>query len=126
MAEQDLPELDRIAVRGLRGFGRHGVFEHERRDGQDFVVDVVLGVDTRRAALSDDVADTVHYGILSDRLIAVIQGHPVDLIETLADRLARVCLAEPGVREVELTVHKPQAPIPHPFDDVTVTILRRR
>ncbi|ASU85756.1 dihydroneopterin aldolase [Nocardiopsis gilva YIM 90087] len=121
-----LDRLDRIAVRGLRAHGYHGVFPEERREGQDFVVDVVLGVDTRVAARSDDVADTVHYGVLSGRLVDVITGEPVNLIETLAERLAAVCLEESPVREVEITVHKPDAPIPHKFDDVTVTILRRR
>ncbi|MDA8369028.1 MAG: dihydroneopterin aldolase [Nocardiopsaceae bacterium] len=118
--------LDRIAVRGLRARGHHGVFEKERREGQDFVVDVVLGVDVREAAHHDDLQRTVHYGVLSDRLVEVIRGEPVDLIETLAERLAAVCLSEPRVEEAEITVHKPGAPIPHEFTDVTVTILRRR
>lgn len=117
---------DRIAVRGLRARGHHGVFDFERREGQEFVVDAVLAVDTRPAARSDDVADTVHYGLLSERLVAAVEGDPVNLIETLAERLAGICLAEPGVSAVEVTVHKPQAPIPHPFDDVAVTIHRRR
>ena len=111
---------DRIALRGLRVFGRHGVLEHERRDGQDFVVDV----DTRPAAASDDLADTVDYGALADALVAVVGGEPVDLIETLADRLARVCLADERVISVEVTVHKPAAPIAHAFSDVTVTVVR--
>ncbi|PSK90899.1 dihydroneopterin aldolase [Murinocardiopsis flavida] len=123
---EGIPRLDRIALRGLRGFGHHGVFDHERREGQEFAVDVVLGVDTRAAARSDSVTDTVHYGVLSDHLVQVVEGDPVNLIETLADRLAEVCLAHPLVSEVEVTVHKPNAPIAHPFDDVTVTILRRR
>lgn len=118
--------LDRIEVRGLRARGRHGVFDFERRQGQDFVVDVVLGVDTRTAARTDDVADTVHYGVLSDRLVAVVEGDPVNLLETLAERLARVCLEEEGVEEAEVTVHKPQAPIEHEFTDVSVRVLRRR
>ncbi|RCV55175.1 dihydroneopterin aldolase [Marinitenerispora sediminis] len=118
--------MDRIAVRGLRARGHHGVFDHERRDGQDFVIDVVLAVDTRAAARTDDLTQTVHYGEISDRLVDVVRGEPLNLIETLAERLAAVCLAEPRVAEVEVTVHKPQAPIPHPFDDVTVTIQRRR
>ncbi|TDQ55222.1 dihydroneopterin aldolase [Actinorugispora endophytica] len=120
------PAPDRIAVRGLRARGHHGVFDFERREGQEFVVDVLLEVDTRPAARSDDVADTVHYGVLSDRLAAVVGGEPVNLIETLAERLAQVCLAEEGVMAAEVTVHKPNAPIPHPFDDVTVTIHRSR
>ncbi|WP_236700328.1 dihydroneopterin aldolase [Allosalinactinospora lopnorensis] len=123
---QRLDRLDRIAVRGLRARGHHGVFEEERRKGQEFLVDVVLGVDTREAARTDDLAHTVHYGVLSERLVEVVEGEPVDLIETLAGRLAEVCLADPAVHEAEVTVHKPEAPIPYEFADVTVTILRRR
>ena len=122
---------DRIALRGLRVFGRHGVLEHDAfrrallaRDGQDFLVDVVLDVDTRAAAASDDLADTVDYGTLADALAAVVGGEPVDLIETLADRLAKVCLADERVISVEVTVHKPAAPIAHAFSDVTVTVVR--
>jgi dihydroneopterin aldolase len=118
--------LDRICLRGLRVHGRHGVYEHERRDGQDFVVDAVLGLDTRAAAAGDDLSRTVDYGALARRLTAVVAGEPVRLIETLAGRLAAECLAEPAVQEVEITVHKPQAPLPQAFDDVTVTIQRRR
>jgi dihydroneopterin aldolase len=118
--------LDRVSLRGLRVHGRHGVHSHERRDGQDFVIDAVLGLDTRSAAAGDDLSRTVDYGILAERLAAVVAGEPVRLIETLADRLARVCLAEPLVQEVEITVHKPQAPLPQTFDDVAVTIQRRR
>ncbi|MUL41844.1 dihydroneopterin aldolase [Streptomonospora sp. PA3] len=116
--------MDRIRLTGLRARGYHGVLEHERRDGQEFVVDAVLALDLRAAGRSDDLAETVHYGELADRLVAVVEGDPVRLIETLAERLAAVCLAERRVRLVEVTVHKPQAPIPHAFDDVSVTIVR--
>lgn len=115
---------DRIALRGLRVRGRHGVLAEERRDGQDFLVDAVLEVDARPAARSDDLRDTVDYGALAHRLAEVVAGEPVDLLETLADRLAQVCLADARVRAVELTVHKPSAPIPLPFDDVAVTVVR--
>ncbi|MFV2197154.1 dihydroneopterin aldolase [Nocardiopsis sp. LOL_012] len=115
---------DRIALRGLRARGHHGVFGFERREGQDFVVDAVLRVDTAPAAASDDVGDTVHYGELAEDLVAVVEGEPVHLIETLAERLAAVCTAHPLVEGVELTVHKPSAPIPHEFADVSVTVLR--
>jgi 7,8-dihydroneopterin aldolase/epimerase/oxygenase len=118
--------LDRISLRGLRVRGRHGVHEHERRDGQEFVVDAVLGLDTRPAAAGDDLSRTVDYGVLAERLAAVVSGEPARLIETLAERLALTCLAEPAVREVEITVHKPQAPVTQAVDDVTVTIQRRR
>ncbi|HEY3735330.1 MAG TPA: dihydroneopterin aldolase [Streptosporangiaceae bacterium] len=118
--------LDRVALRGLRVRGRHGVLERERRDGQDFVIDAVLGLDTRPAAAGDDLSLTIDYSVLAERLAAVADGEPVRLIETLAERLAGVCLADPAVQEVEITVHKPQAPLPQEFSDVTVTISRRR
>ncbi|MBB5433178.1 dihydroneopterin aldolase [Nocardiopsis composta] len=117
---------DRIALRGLRAYGYHGVFAEERREGQYFTVDAVLDVDTAPAAASDDVADTVHYGELASKLVEVVTGEPVNLLETLAERLARVCLAGRGVRRAQVTVHKPEAPIPHEFDDVSVTIVRAR
>jgi dihydroneopterin aldolase len=117
---------DRIALTGLRARGRHGVYEFERATGQDFVVDVVLELDLAEAARSDDVTRTVHYGELADRLVAVVAGEPVNLIETLAERLAAVCLAAPRVEVATVTVHKPGAPIPHDFTDVAVTVTRRR
>ncbi|USY20915.1 dihydroneopterin aldolase [Nocardiopsis exhalans] len=115
---------DRIELRGLTARGHHGVFDFERREGQDFVIDAVLHLDTAPAAASDDVGDTVHYGLLADKLVAVVTGEPVNLIEKLAERLAGVCLAEPLVEGVELTVHKPSAPIEHEFADVAVTVTR--
>jgi 7,8-dihydroneopterin aldolase/epimerase/oxygenase len=118
--------LDQIALRGLRVRGHHGVFDHERRDGQEFIIDAVLWTDTRAAAEADDLSRTVDYGSLAGRLAAIVSGEPVRLIETLAERLATACLADPGVEEVEITVHKPQAPVPHPFDDVAITIRRAR
>ncbi|MGH8866996.1 MAG: dihydroneopterin aldolase [Actinomycetes bacterium] len=118
--------LDRVALRGLRARGTHGVLAHERAEGQAFVVDVVLGLDTRLAASSDDLTDTVDYAALAEKVVALIEGAPVDLIETLADRIARTSLEDPRVAEVEVTVHKPEAPVPVPFDDVTVTIIRSR
>ena len=117
---------DRISLSGLRVRGHHGVYDFERRDGQDFVVDVVLELALGRAAASDDVADTVHYGELAGRLAEVIGGEPVNLIETLADRLATVCLADARVAAATVTVHKPQAPIPQEFADVAVTVRRAR
>ena len=116
----------RITLSGLRAKGHHGVYDFERAEGQDFVVDVSLDLDLGRAAASDDVADTVHYGDLAGKLVAVIGGEPVNLIETLAARLLDVCLADHRVRAAEVTVHKPQAPIPHEFTDVAVTLRRSR
>jgi dihydroneopterin aldolase len=117
---------DRISLRGLRVRGFHGVFDFERRDGQDFVVDVELELSLAPAAASDDVADTVHYGELAGRLAEVVAGEPVNLIETLAERLAVVCLTDDRVAAATVTVHKPQAPIPHEFADVAVTVRRTR
>jgi 7,8-dihydroneopterin aldolase/epimerase/oxygenase len=118
--------LDQITLRGLRVFARHGVLETERQTGQDFMIDAVLWLDTRPAAAGDDLSKTVDYGALADRLVRQAKEPPVRLIETLAERLAAECLSEPLVAEVEITVHKPQAPIAHPFDDVTVVIRRAR
>jgi 7,8-dihydroneopterin aldolase/epimerase/oxygenase len=117
---------DRIRLTGLRVRGRHGVFDFERADGQDFVVDAELELDLARAAASDDVADTVHYGELAGRLAEIIAGEPVNLIETLAGRLAAECLTDDRVEAATVTVHKPRAPIPHEFADVAVTVRRSR
>lgn len=117
---------DRIGLHGLRGRGRHGVFDFEREAGQEFVVDVELCVDTRAAADSDDLAQTIDYGRLADDVVAIVEGEPVALIETLAQRVADRCLLDLRVEEVNVTVHKPEAPVRVPFDDVTVTIARRR
>jgi dihydroneopterin aldolase len=118
--------VDRVALRGLRIRGHHGVFEREREQGQTFVVDLAMGLDTRPAAAGDDLAKTVHYGIVAEEVAAIVGGEPVDLIETLAQRIADQCLTHDAVREVEVTVHKPEAPVTVPFDDVTITIKRSR
>jgi dihydroneopterin aldolase len=117
---------DRIELRGLRAVGHHGVYAEERANGQPFVVDVVLEVDTSAAAASDEVTDTVHYGELAVRVVAVVEGEPVNLIETLAQRIANVCLDVDRVNAVEVTVHKPEAPVGVDFSDVAVSIVRRR
>lgn len=117
---------DELSILGIECFAHHGVFEHERRDGQLFVIDLVLGVDTRPAAASDDLADTVDYGGLVDRVVAAVQSDPVDLIETLARRIADVALLDGRVEWARVTVHKPDAPIQAKFADVRLTITRRR
>jgi dihydroneopterin aldolase len=117
---------DRVRLTGLRVRGRHGVFAHERRDGQEFVVDATLELDTAPAARTDELADTVDYGGLARQLAAEVAGEPVNLIETLAGRLAHICLRDPRVAAAEVTVHKPAAPIPLPFADVAVTVRRSR
>lgn len=118
--------MDEITLTGLTVFGRHGVFEHERENGQEFTIDLRLRLDLADAAASDDVTDTVHYGELAEQVAAVVAGEPVDLIETLAQRIADVALADRRVEQVEVAVHKPHAPIPLTFADVAVTIRRTR
>jgi 7,8-dihydroneopterin aldolase/epimerase/oxygenase len=117
---------DRIALVGIEAFGHHGVLAHERALGQAFVVDAVLELDLARAGASDDLADTVDYGALAGDLAAIVAGPACDLIETLAERLAARCLADPRVDAAEVTVHKPHAPLPVPAADVTVTVRRTR
>jgi len=116
---------DRIEIRDLRVIGTHGVLPEEQDRPQPFAVDITAWVDMTAAQQSDDLADTVDYGAIAGRIVGLIEGEPVNLIETLAERIAAVCLAEPAVRAAEVTVHKPDAPISVPFDDVTVTIRRR-
>ncbi len=117
---------DRITLAGVRGRGFHGVFEHERREGQDFVVDVELAVDLGPAGRSDDLADTVNYGEIGAAVLARIEGEPFDLVERLAEVVADDALAHGAVDEVVVTVHKPQAPVGVPFEDVTVRVVRQR
>ena len=118
--------LDEIVLTGLTVFGRHGVYEHERENGQEFTIDVRLTMPLSQAAASDDVADTVHYGELAAKIAAVVAGDPVNLIETLAERIADVALSDPRVQFATVTVHKPHAPIPLTFADVSVTVRRAR
>ena len=115
---------DRITLTGLRVRGFHGVLPQERVAGQDFLVDVVLHLDLAPAAASDDVTDTVHYGELAERLADVVAGEPVGLIEARAHRLTSVCLSYDKVQRAEVTVHKPSAPIPLAFGNVSVTLVR--
>ncbi|WP_022925468.1 dihydroneopterin aldolase [Serinicoccus marinus] len=117
---------DQIRLSGVRARGHHGVLDHERRDGQDFVVDVVLELDLRPAGTSDELARTVHYGEVAADVVAVVEGEPRDLIETVAEEIAARVLARPLVEAVEVTVHKPQAPVGVPFGDVAVVVRRRR
>ena len=118
--------LDRISIVGLRVHGNHGVYQHERTAGQEFVVDAVLWLDVAAAAAADDLSLSADYGAVADRLAGIIAGPPVQLIETLAERLATACLADEVVQEAEVTVHKPRAPVQQQFADIAVTIRRSR
>ena len=117
---------DELSVRGIECFAHHGVFDFEKREGQVFVVDLVLGIDTRAAAASDDLADTVNYGSLALDVKAAVERDPVDLIETVAQRIADVCLLDSRVEWARVTLHKPDAPIDATYSDVALTITRTR
>lgn len=117
---------DVIRLIGLGGVGRHGVLPEERRAGQLFKVDVIMAVDTRAAAEGDDLDLTVNYAEVAADVVGLVEGEPVNLVETLAARIADAVLARAAVQSVEVTVHKPEAPVGVPFDDVQVTIVRDR
>jgi dihydroneopterin aldolase len=117
---------DELSVTGIECFAHHGVFDFERREGQVFVVDLVLGIDTRPAAASDDLAKTVNYGTLVADVKAAVERDPVDLIETVAQRITDVCLMDTRVEWARVTLHKPDAPIDATYSDVALTITRTR
>ena len=117
---------DRIELRGLTVRGHHGVFEHERRNGQEFVVDITVWIDLDRAAASDDLTDTLDYGALAARMADIVGGPARNLIETVAAEIADDVIGDERVHAVEVVVHKPQAPVPLALDDVAVAIHRSR
>jgi dihydroneopterin aldolase len=117
---------DRIELRGLKVRGHHGVFDHERRDGQEFIVDVTVWMDLAAAAASDDLTDTLHYGVLAQRVAAIVGGEPYNLIEAVAGRVADDVMTDGRVQAVEVVLHKPQAPMPLEFADVSVVVRRSR
>lgn len=120
------PPQDELSVSGIECFAHHGVFDFEKREGQTFVVDLVLGIDTRPAAASDDLADTVNYGTLVMDVKAAVESEPVDLIETVVQRIADTCLSDRRVEWARVTLHKPDAPIDATYSDVALTITRTR
>ncbi|AQA02649.1 dihydroneopterin aldolase [Mycobacterium sp. MS1601] len=117
---------DRIELRGLTVRGNHGVFDHERRDGQEFVVDITLWIDLAAAAASDQLEDTYDYGVLAARAAAIVGGEPRNLIETVSAAIAEDVMTDERVHAVEVVVHKPKAPIPLDFADVAVVARRSR
>ncbi|QSR29464.1 dihydroneopterin aldolase [Nocardioides sp. S5] len=120
------PPQDELSITGIECFAHHGVFDFEKREGQVFVVDLVLGIDTRAAGVSDDLEDTVNYGSLTMDVKAAVERDPVDLIETVAQRIADVCLLDSRVEWARVTLHKPDAPIDATYSDVALTITRTR
>lgn len=124
--QESSDRLDRVTLSGIAAHGRHGVFDFEREQGQRFVVDVTCLLDLKPAAASDDLDLTIDYGTLAQAIVADIEGDPLNLIEALADRIATTCLRARPVRSVEVTVHKPQAPVPVEFADVAVTLYKEK
>jgi dihydroneopterin aldolase len=118
--------LDRIDLTGIGGWGYHGVHDDERENGQRFVVDVSLGLKLSAAAAADDLGLTVDYGDLAEGVHEAIAAEPLQLIESVAQRVMDLCLNYPPVLWASVTVHKPMAPIEVPFTDVSVTIERRK
>lgn len=120
------PLLDEIELVGLRAFAHHGVFDFERENGQEFVIDVRVMVDLSAAAESDELDRTIHYGVLAEQVVSAVESSPVDLIETVAQRIVDVVFTHNAAQAVRVTVHKPSAPITVPFADVSVTLNRQR
>lgn len=118
--------LDQIRLVGISQTGHHGVLDFEREQGQPFIADVTVHLDTRRAAASDDLTLTLNYGVLSEQIAEILTGQPVNLIETVAEQIASVVLDYAVVGAVDVYLHKPEAPITVPFDDVVVAIRRDR
>lgn len=123
----ELSHHDRITLTGLEAVGYHGVFEKERRTGQPFFVDLVMYVDLQAAGETDELTATVHYGEVAELVREIVIGPRYQLIETLAERIAAELLQQFAmIRALEVTVHKPKAPIEVTFADVAVTIFRTR
>ena len=118
----------KIVIKGLRVFAHHGVFDFERQNGQDFYIDATVWIDGDKAAFSDDLRNTVHYGELAKGLVELTKNETVDLLETLAQRLLDFTFNFGGgiVNKAKVTVHKPSAPIPYEFEDVSVTVKAKR
>ena len=117
---------DTITITGLRLRGYHGVFEHEKRDGQEFIVDLSIELDLSPAGSSDDLQNTLDYSVIVDEVAQRVTGESVDLIETLAHDIAQLVLNHLQPTAVTVTVHKPQAPVGHPIEDIAVSIRRER
>lgn len=117
---------DYIDLLGIKAHGFHGVFEEEKSKGQEFIVDVRLYLSLRSASESDNVLDTVNYAEVASKIETVIQGPSLNLIETLADRIATKCLEFEIVDSVRVKVHKPFAPVVTPIQDIAVCIYRDR
>ena len=117
---------DRIRISGIEVLAKHGVLDHEKQNDQKFVIDLELSMDLGAAAASDRLEDTVDYGELSQRTHDYVASNSFDLIERLAYGVADLAMKFSKVEAVEVTVHKPDAPVRVPFVDISVTVSRQR
>ena len=118
---------DRIELTGLECFGYHGVFDEEKRTGQPFIVDITCWLNFAEAAADDDLTKTINYAELAEVAAEVVEGPARDLIETVATDLANAAMRRfEELYAVEVTIHKPNAPIPRTFGDVAVVARRSR
>lgn len=124
--QRDYSRTDRITLTGVGSVGYHGVLDSEKQTGQPFFVDITMFTDFTQATATDNVAHTVNYAEVAEVIREIVTGESLDLIETLAERIATAVLEKFPLLAVELTVHKPKAPIEVTFADVTVTIFREK
>jgi dihydroneopterin aldolase len=116
---------DKISIKGIKGFGFHGVFDFEKRDGQDFFVDLEIDINLTAASNSDLLSDSVDYSLLTAIAKNAIEKLQFDLIERLAGFIADTVTENfPTVKKIAVTVHKPAAPVSESVTDIAVTITR--
>ena len=118
--------IDKVSITGIEAFGFHGVFEHEKKEGQEFIVDVEFEYDTSKAIQTDFIEDAIDYGAIALLIKSIVEGEPKNLIEKVADEIAQQILNNFKVNSVKVTLHKPQAPLDMEFKDVSVSVERRK
>ena len=118
--------IDKVSITGIKAFGFHGVFEHEKKEGQEFIVDVDFEYDTAKAVQTDFIEDAIDYGAIAILIKSIVEGEPKNLIEKVADEIAQQILNKLKVISVKVTLHKPQAPLDMEFKDVSVSVERRK
>lgn len=117
---------DKIRIEKIHTFGYHGVFPEEKENGQNFYITLTLSLDLKPAGTSDELAKTVNYAAVIARVVEIVSAKPgFNLIEALAEKIAGTLLAEfPLLKSIDVEIHKPEAPIPTPFGDISVRISR--
>lgn len=116
--------MDIIEISGIKGFGFHGVFEEEKRNGQEFIVDIKINRDLKEAGIKDDLDKTINYASVIERVKDIIETGSFNLIEALAEEIAAKLKKEFLIEKIRVRVHKPNAPISIEFQDISVSIER--